>query len=319
MSSRAPKYALELQAWLDANPEVSRTSLRQEDIGQLRETFVGNSIHSIIAGRNLESYELTVPGYLGAELTLTVIQPRGVASLRPLIFNIHSGGMIAGDRFIGLETIAQWADDFQVAATSIEYRLAPEFPDPYPIEDCYRALIYVAENASELGIDPKKIVVTGLSAGGGLSAGVALLARDRDGPELAGQMLICPMLDERNDSRSGRQFVDIGLWDRGSNDVGWSALLGDRRHTPLVSIYASPAMNVDYSGLPPTFLDVGSHEIFRSEVLQYAESIWLAGGDCELHVWAGAFHGFDLAAPGAEISKRAVSARGEWLRRVLDL
>ena len=112
---------------------------------------------------------------------------------------------------------------------SVEYRLAPEHPDPYPVEDCYAALVWTAEHADELGIDPARLVIVGASAGGGLAAGTTLLARDRSGPALAGQVLIYPMIDDRNDTASSHQVVGEGVWDRTSNDTGWDALLGDRR------------------------------------------------------------------------------------------
>jgi acetyl esterase/lipase len=195
--------------------------------------------------------------------------------------------------------------------------LAPEFPDPYPIEDCYAALQYISDHSQDLGIDSSKIILVGMSAGGGLCAGVTLMSRDRKGPKIFAQLLMCPMLDESNSSASSYQFQDLGLWDRGSNEVGWNSLLGNRRHGPEVSIYASPAKNQDYENLPKTFLDVGSLEVFRSEIVRFAEKIWDAGGDCELHVWANAFHGFDLSVPEANISKQALVARKQWLKRAL--
>ena len=126
------------------------------------------------------------------------------------------------------------------------------------MEDCYAGLVWTAEHADELGIDPTRLDHRRGSAGGGLAAGVALLARDRGGPALAGQVLIYPMLDDRNDTVSTRQIDGIGVWDRTSNVTGWSALLGDRRATDDVSIYAAPARATDLSGLPPAFIDCGS-------------------------------------------------------------
>jgi acetyl esterase/lipase len=312
-----PSYDSELQQFLDSTPGVSRQSLKPEDITQLRSDFFGRPIEEIISGKNLETFELTVPGYQGASLAMTVIKPKGATKALPALFHIHSGGMIAGDRFVGMEMVADWAEEFQMIATTIEYRLAPEFPDPYPIEDCYAALQYISDHSQDLGIDSSKIILVGMSAGGGLCAGVTLMARDRKGPKIFAQLLMCPMLDESNSSASSYQFQDLGLWDRGSNEVGWNSLLGNRRHGPEVSIYASPTKNQDYENLPKTFLDVGSLEVFRSEIVRFAEKIWGAGGDCELHVWANAFHGFDLSVPEANISKQALVARKQWLKRAL--
>jgi acetyl esterase/lipase len=157
----------------------------------------------------------------------------------------------------------------------------------------------------------------GVSAGGGLSAAVALLARDRGGPALAGQLLVCPMLDDRNDSPSSRQMAGLGVWDRVANDVGWTALLGEARGGPDVSPYAAPARATDLSGLPPAFIDVGSAETFRDEDVAYASRIWQAGGSAELHVWPGGSHGFAGMVPGAAISRAAVAAQRNWLARLL--
>ena len=312
-----PQYEPELQSLLNTSPWISRESLRPEGILELRENFVGPSISEITMGRLLKSEEHVFVGYQGAELAITIIGPRNQRVEAPLLFHIHSGGMIAGDRFVGLSLMADFVEEFGVVCSSVEYRLAPEFPDPYPVEDCFAGLQYLLKNAEQLMINKNRIVMVGMSAGGGLAAGVALLARDHGLPKLAGQMLMCPMLDESNASESSLQFNNIGLWDRASNDTGWNALLGNRRHTDKVSIYASPSRADDLSGLPPTFLDTGSLEVFRSEILSYAEALLLAGVDTELHIWPGAFHGFDLAFPEARLSRLAVSARREWLRAVL--
>ena len=226
--------------------------------------------------------------------------------------------MMIGTRFSGIDMIVDWVERFKGVAVSVEYRLAPEHPDPAPIEDCYAALLHMAEHADELLLDRSRLIVAGMSAGGGLAAGLALAARDRNGPALAGQLLMCPMLDERNSSSSSHQFVGLGLWDRESNDTGWDALLGDRRHTSAVTPYASPSLATDLSGLPPAFIDVGSMEVLRDEGVDYAQRIWTAGGDAELHVWPGAFHGFDLTFPEAVLSKRAARTRDEWLERIFS-
>jgi acetyl esterase/lipase len=209
-----------------------------------------------------------------------------------------------------------WASEFGLVVVSVEYRLAPETPHPGPVEDCYAGLAWTARHADELGIDPERIIVAGASAGGGLAAALALLARDRGGPELAGQMLIYPMLDDRNDSPSAVQMAGLGVWDRTANDTGWGALLGAAKGGPEVSPYAAPARATDLSGLPPAFIDVGSAETFRDEDVAYAARIWQAGGRAELHVWPGAFHGFDGFAPQAAVSQDALAARVRWLRRL---
>ena len=207
---------------------------------------------------------------------------------RRRIYGIHGGGMILGSRAGSAAGLLDWVEHHGVVAVCVEYRLAPEHPYPAPQEDCYAGLVWLAGHAGELGVDPGKILVKGASAGGGLSASVALLARDRGGPALAGQMLICPMLDDRNESISSQQYDGIGIWDRSFNYTGWNALVGaDVRGGPDVPPYAAPARATDLGGLAPAFIEVGAAEVFRDETIQYASRIWAAGGQAELHAPVG--------------------------------
>jgi acetyl esterase/lipase len=234
------------------------------------------------------------------------------------IYYTHGGGMVSGD-YRGADVLAglAWAQELHLALVSVDYRLAPEHPYPAGLRDCYAGLTWTAAHAAELGIDPARIVIAGASAGGGLAAGTALLARDLGGPALAGQMLLCPMLDDRNDSASARQLAGIGLWDQASNSMGWSALLGAARDPATTSPYAAPARATDLSGLPPAFIDVGSAETFRDEAVAYASALWRAGSQAELHSWPGGCHGFDLNFPDAALSRSAIAQRVPWLRRTL--
>nr|MDT0658572.1 alpha/beta hydrolase [Micromonospora sp. DSM 115978] len=266
-----------------------------------------------------EIEERAVPGPAGApDVSLLICRPAGATAPLPAVYHTHGGGMIVGDNRTGLPAMLDWAQELGLVVVSVEYRLAPEHPDPAPVQDCYAGLVWTAEHAEELGIDPDRILIAGGSAGGGLAAGVALMARDLGGPALIGQVLICPMIDDRNDTPSSLQMAGLGVWDRTSNDTGWTALLGDRRGGPDVSPYAAPARATDLTGLPPAFIDVGSAETFRDEDVSYATRIWQAGGRAELHVWPGGFHGFDGLAPQAALSQEAQAARLRWLRRLLD-
>jgi acetyl esterase/lipase len=237
--------------------------------------------------------------------------------MSPALYHIHGGGMIVGHpRWIG-DDYLDWAEEFGATLVSVDYRLAPEAPHPAPVEDCYAGLAWVAENATNLGIDADRIVIVGESAGGGLAAATTLLARDRGGPALAAQILLCPMLDDRNDTPSAIQGEGRGVWDRAANELGWSALLGDSRGGPDVSPYAAPGRQKDLSGLPSTYIDVGTAETFRDEAVAYASRIWRSGGQAELHVFAGGFHGYHALAPHAAISQDTKRARVQWLRRIL--
>ena len=250
------------------------------------------------------------------DTALSLFRPGEAAEAAPALYWIHGGGMVTGTRFAAGEALEAGAAVGAVV-TSVEYRLAPEHPAPAPIDDCYAGLLWVAEHADELGIDPSRIVLGGTSAGGGLAAATALRVRDSGGPDLAGVMLCCPMLDDRMTSCSSDQFGDDILWTRASNEFGWRCLLGDRFGTDEVTIYEAPGRAPDLSGLPPTYVDVGSADLFRDEDVAFASTIWASGGDAELHVWAGGFHGFELLVPSAALSRHAAEARQHWLARTL--
>ncbi len=263
--------------------------------------------------------ESQVPGPDGAsDVSLLICRPAALEGTAPAVFFIHGGGMVMGTNRTGIECTLEWAEAVGAVIVSVEYRLAPAHPHPAPVEDCYAGLCGASERATELGIDPGRLLVAGESAGGGLAAAVALMARDRHGPALVGQMLICPMLDDRNETPSSFELDGEGVWDRTSNFTGWQALLGDRCGGPDVSPYAAPSRATDLSELPPAYVDVGSVETFRDEDVDYAVRLWRAGVDAELHVWPGGFHGFDLIVPQATLSRRAQRARIDWLRRTLS-
>jgi acetyl esterase/lipase len=236
----------------------------------------------------------------------------------PGFFYTHVGGMIFGDRFVGVEPVLEYVDRFDAVVITVEYRLAPENPAPAALEDSYAALAWTGEHAAELGIDAARLFTIGGSAGAGITAGITLMARDRGGPAIAGQVIMYGMLDELNDSVSSRQIDGIGIWDHTSNETGWDFLLGPRRHGASITGYESPAFASWLGGLPPTYIEVGSAEVFRDEDVAFASRIWAAGGSAELHVWPGAYHLFELLAPAAELSTIARRTRGEWIRRQLD-
>ena len=263
--------------------------------------------------------EVQIPGMPGdPDVTLLVCRPSSAEGPTAALFYTHGGGMVIGDNRTGLAEMIDYALELQMSIVSVEYRLAPEHPHPAPVNDCFAGLLWVVEHASDLGIDSSRVIVAGSSAGGGLAAAMSLLARDRGSADLLGQMLLCPMLDDRNDTVSAQQIVDVGTWDRNSNETGWSALLGEGKGGEGVSPYAAPARASDLRGLPPAFIDVGSAETFRDEAVEYATRIWQAGGIAELHVWPGGCHGFDIVAPNADISRKAKAARLAWLRRTVS-
>lgn len=319
-----PPFDPELAAALEAMGDAAQAGFDLESLdrrrAELAELAPSPSLEELRAGGDFEITEHVVPGPEGApDISLVVALPTGLSGALPVIYHNHGGGMIIGDSRTGLaQLLDEWGRGLGMAVVSVQYRLAPEHPHPAPVEDCYAGLLWTAAHATELGVDAGRIVIAGGSAGGGLTAGLALLARDRSGPGLLGQLLMCPMIDDRNDTPSARQMSGRGLWDREANHAGWTALLGERRGGPDVSPYAAPARAVDLSGLPPAYIDVGSAETFRDEDVAYANRIWQAGGQAELHVWQGGFHGFEGMAPQAAVSRAARTARLDWLKRLLD-
>ena len=315
----APPFDAELKPVLDVVGQSLSPTLTLDDLPALRANPGTPTLDLLRAGRPLTHEERVIPGPAGGpDVVVSIFRRADQKPGGPAFFFTHVGGMIFGDRFTGISTITPWVELLDAVLVTVEYRLAPEHPAPAALEDSYAALLWTAAHADELGFDPARLVTVGASAGGGLAAGLTLMARDNDGPALAAQIPRWSMLDAHNDSVSSHQIDGIGVWDRNSNDMGWTALLGDRRGTDRVTQYESPSRAVDLTGLPPTYLEVGSAEVFRDETVAYATAIWAAGGVAELHVWPGGFHLFELVAPQAALSTAARDARTAWVRRTLD-
>ena len=312
-----PEFDPELKAGLAVVGGVFPPTVTPDLIAFMRRSYASPPVEDLLRGRAITRTDYTIAGHRGAPVEVSVLRPASAQGPRPGIVFVHSGGLMFGDRFSGADLVLNWIGKLGAVLVTVEYRLAPEFPDPFPREDCYAALEWTASMTGPLGIRPDRLLVAGASSGGGLAAGMALAARDRDGPALCGQVLDYPMIDDRGVTASTRQFDGVGVWDRVSNETGWTALLGDARGGPDVSCYAAPARATDLSNLPPAFIDVGAAEIFRDEAIAYADGIWAAGGDAELHVWSGGFHAFDIFAPHTEVARGMIRTRDAWVEKVL--
>ncbi|MFJ6548592.1 MULTISPECIES: alpha/beta hydrolase [unclassified Microbacterium] len=309
----------DVQAVLDEiaknpQPALTRETLPRDGVDRM---FPDND--TVIAGRDITWEDRVIPGPPGApDIEVTIFRPAGseTSTLAGFV-NIHGGGMIVGHRSWETARVVDIVAEHGVVAVNVEYRLAPEDPYPAGVEDCYAAFVWTHAHAAELGIDPARIVVGGGSAGGGLTAAVALLARDRRGPVMAGQLLLCPMIDNTNTTVASRQYDGIGTWQRDMNLLAWSCVLGEElAFSTEAPAYAAPSRATDVSGLPPAYIEVGEAEMFRDEDTAYALRIWETGGQAELHVWGGGAHGFDMYMPEAEITRAALAARASWLRRI---
>lgn len=313
----APEFDPELKAGLAVVGGVFPPTITPDLIGFMRQSYASPPIETILAGRTVAHHEYVVPGHRGDEIVVSVFSSPHAHGPRPTIVYAHSGGLMFGDRFNALDINLPWVEQLGAVLVCPEYRLAPEYPDPYAREDMYATLEWTARNAEQLGADLGRLMVAGASCGGGLAGGLALAARDRGGPRLIGQLLSYPMLDDRNITPSTHQFDGVGVWDRRSNETGWRAALGDAYGTDAVSEYLAPSRATDLRGLPPAFLDVGTVEIFRDETVGYANALWSAGVNAELHVWPGAFHACDIFAQHTALAKAMLRNRFAWVQRTL--
>jgi len=256
----------------------------------------------------------------GGQVSLTILKPAGVdltSQTAACVYWLHGGGMVMGDRSSQIDIPLDWLTRLGAVVVTVDYRLAHDVSGMTLVEDSYAGLVWTAEHAEEIGFAAAQLVVAGTSAGGGLAAGTALLARDRSGPAIAAQVLICPMLDHRNDTTSSHQFNGPAVWSRDANAFGWRSVLKEMADTD-VPAYMSPALADDLSGVPTTYVDAGTAEVFRDEAVTYATRIWATGGQAELHVSAGGFHGLDALFPQVRVSLTARRARSDWLECVLN-
>ncbi|MEK6438864.1 alpha/beta hydrolase [Pseudonocardia sp. T1-2H] len=263
--------------------------------------------------------DVTVPGPAGApDVTLRIYRPDEVAG--PIgIYDVHGGGFILGDIDASHAGNVALARAVGAVVVTVEYRLAPEAPFPAPLEDVYAGLVWFAEHAADYGVDPARIAIHGISAGGGLCAGLALLARDRGGPAIAFQYLGVPEVDDRLTTPSMTAFTDTPIWNRPNATVSWDSYLGEGvPGSADVSPYAAPARATDLSGLPPAYVSTMAFDPLRDEGIAYGLALLAAGVPVELHLFPGTFHGSTLIE-GAAISKREIAERVAVLRRALGV
>jgi acetyl esterase/lipase len=249
------------------------------------------------------------------QVTVRVHRPKGVEGPLPCFYSIHGGGYLFGSNEMDDVKFDELCPALGIVGVSVEYRLAPETAYPGPLEDCYAGLAWTHAHADELGIDRSRIGIGGVSAGGGLAAALALLARDRGELPVAFQLLDCPMLDDRQVTVSS-QWDGLAVWSRVSNTFGWQSYLGDLYGTDGIPYTAAPARasDEDLAGLPPAYVSVGSVDGFMDEDVEYALRLNHAGVPCELHVYPGACHGYSMAVDSA-VAKQSKRDIADWLRR----
>jgi acetyl esterase/lipase len=311
-----PEVLLSWQPLLDA--AAARPPAAIGDVTLRREraaAFFAGAAKTMPSVKGVDVARHSLTTFDGAQLALSWYTPTETEPTGSAALYLHGGGMIYSLTETGV--FYDWVARYYVAGTgvailTVDYRVAPEHPHPTPVEDCYAALTWLHDQADTLGVDRSRVAVIGDSAGGGLAAGVSLMARDRGGPDLALQLLIYPMLDDRTRTPATELNPNYLGWSYEDNATGWRALLDDQ--TTQISPYAAPARATDLSGLPPTYVDTGDLDIFRAEDVDYASRLTAAGVPTELHVYPGCPHGFETIAPDAEVSQRATANRMRRLR-----
>ncbi|HEY4457620.1 MAG TPA: alpha/beta hydrolase [Pseudonocardiaceae bacterium] len=261
-----------------------------------------------------------VPGSDGAPAVAVRVYRPDVDTASALLLDVHGGGFMLGDLDMNHADNVELARDLGVVVVSVDYRLAPEAPFPAGLEDCYTALTWLVNNAESLRIDPTRVVTYGVSAGAGLCAALALLARDRGGPPISFQYLDSPELDDRLGTHSMRVFTDTPVWNRFNAEISWHHYLGpEMPGSEQVSLYAAPARATDLTGLPPTYISVMEFDPLRDEGIDYARALLAAGVLAELHLFPGTFHSSGLMVRHPRVSQRQRAERHAVLARALGV
>jgi acetyl esterase/lipase len=313
-------YDPELAALLDLLPD---TTLGMDDPIAARAGFseMTAALNADLDTSGVKIENRSIPGPEGApEVPVRIFSPEALTGTVPALLHIHGGGFVIGDLDSEQGSVVSLCRHLGIVVVSVDYRLAPETPFPGGLEDCYAAWCWTLDNAAELQIDTSRIGITGMSAGGGLTAATCLLCRDRGGPQPAFQFLGIPELDDRLDTFSMKTFVDTPMWNRPNAKLSWDYYLGEnyQRGGDDVPYLAAPARAEDLSNLPPAYVSTMEFDPLRDEGIHYALKLMQAGVSTELHSFPGTFHGSTLFTT-ASVSQRELEEMFVVLRRALKL
>ena len=253
--------------------------------------------------RLLPDKEIKVTRAKAGRVPLLILSPKKGASDAPGVLWIHGGGYATGMKeMVHMGRAPSLVKKFGAVVISPGYRLSFKAPYPAAVEDCYEVLLYLKDHASELGVRSDQIMVGGESAGGGLTAALCIMARDRREVNVAFQMPLYPMIDNFDTDSSRDNHGKV--WNTRRNHMAWKLYLRKDAHKD-VSPYAAASRENDYTGLPPTYTFVGDGEPFYCETLKYIDDLRKAGVPAEVDVYNTNMHAFDMIRPGLEISRKA--------------
>ncbi len=309
-----PYYDPEVRAAIEAGPRLGTVNARTLPKVRADRLLANDAVP--LSDAVLRTDHM-VPGPEGSpDIRLRVHRPATASGDLPCLYWIHGGGYVLGTPEQDDLRFDRWCSRFNLMGVAVQYRLAPENPYPAPIEDCYAGLKWVKQHGAQLGIDIRRVGIGGPSGGGGLAAALGLVVRDRAEVDIDYQLLIYPMIDDTRASVTANW--DVPVWNPESNEFGWSSYLGELFGTDDVPPHAAPSRATDLSGLPPTFIMVGTLDGFADEDIDYAQRLNNAGVSVELHVYAGAPHGFEGFAPDSAVARQARRDINNWLASRLE-
>ncbi len=310
-------YDPELAAVIDLLPEglidlTNPAASRAAFVEMIDAMNAEINTEGVVCKESATAGDVTVP--------IRIYTPAGLAEKAPALLHIHGGGFVIGNLDSEMGTCYALCRELGAVIVSVDYRLAPEFPYPAALDDCFGALSWMASEAEQLSIDTSRVGVFGISAGGGLAAATCLAAKERGGPAIAFAYLGIPELDDRLQTPSMQQFTDTPMWNRPNAELSWDAYLGSnwQRGGDDVPHLAAPARAQDVAGLPPTYVSTMEFDPLRDEGVLYALKLMQAGVSTELHSFPGTFHGSTLFTH-AQISQREAAEMMSVLRRGLRI
>lgn len=280
---RHPRLYIPMSLRNDTSLRVARTMLARAPVGP------------VAAGVDLRTAHVPASSER-PDVRVIIYESTGRARPSGALLWIHGGGLVMGTPEMGHELCSRFAAELGIVVVSVDYRLAPEHPFPAGLDDCYAVLEWIHRQAEVLGVDTTRVVVGGDSAGGGLAACLAQRAHDAGGPAISFQLLQYPMLDDRS---ALRDADDALVWTKTSNRYGWQAYLGHPLTDDEARPYAVAARRTDLTGLPPTWIGIGSIDLFHDECIDYADRLRAAGVACERHEVPGMYHGAEHFVPSA--------------------